>query len=83
MRATDALKLSMRIMMGHKWELFVFQLSFLGWFILNSFTGGLLGLFYVTPYYYTSLAGYYLEVREDALRRGVITLEQLEGREAV
>lgn len=78
-RAKDALKLSMRIMMGHKWELFVFQLSFIGWFILNSFTFGLLGLFYVVPYYQTAMAGFYLEVREDALRRGVITLAQLEG----
>lgn len=78
-RAQDALKLSMRIMRGHKWELFVFGLSYIGWDILSSFTCGLLGLFYVNPYRQTAYAGYYLEVREEALRTGVITLAQLEG----
>ena len=78
-RAKDALKLSMRMMAGHKWELFVFHLSFIGWQLLNGFTVGLLGIFYVTPYMNTSLAGYYLEVREQALRTGAVTLEQLNG----
>ena len=78
--ARDALKLSMRIMNGHKGELFVFYLSFIGWGILTCLTAGLLGVFYVQPYLNSALAVYYLEVREDALRRGVITMDQLEGR---
>lgn len=78
-RAKDALKLSMRIMQGHKWELFVFELSFIGWSILSAFTLGLLEIFYVGPYMYTALAGYYLEVREEALRTGAVTVEQLNG----
>ena len=78
-RAKDALKLSMRIMKGHKWELFVFQLSFIGWSLLSALTCGLLGIFYVNPYMETSLAGFYLEVREEALRTGAITLAQLNG----
>ena len=82
-RAQDALKLSMRIMSGHKWELFVFELSFLGWAILACFTFGILDIFYVIPYMNSSLATYYLEVREEALRRGVITMGQLEGTESV
>lgn len=82
-RAKDALKLSMRIMAGHKWELFVFELSFIGWMLLDGLTSGLLGIFYVSPYMQSSLACYYLEVREEALRTGVITMGQLEGVEAV
>ena len=82
-RAKDALKLSMRIMDGHKWELFVFQLSFIGWSLLSSLTAGLLGIFYAVPYYQTAMAGYYLEVRENALRQGIVTLAQLEGLSAV
>ena len=82
-KAQDALKLSIRIMDGHKWELFVFELSFIGWFLLSILTLGLLSIFYVDPYYHSSLAVYYLEVREEALRRGVITMGQLEGTEAV
>ena len=82
-KATDALKLSMRIMKGHKWELFVFYLSFIGWGILSILTLGLLSLFFVGPYLNSSLAVYYLEVREEALRNGVITMGQLEGTEPV
>ena len=78
-KAKDALKLSMRIMNGHKWEFFVFQLSFIGWGLLGVLTLGLLDLFYVEPYMQSSLATYYLEVREEALRNGVVTMAQLEG----
>ncbi len=82
-KAKDALKLSMRIMQGHKWELFVFYLSFLGWIVLSCLTLGILELFYVGPYLQSSAATYYLEVREEALRSGVITMAQLEGTQAV
>lgn len=82
-KAKDALKLSMRIMAGHKWELFVFHLSFIGWDILSAFTVGLLGVFFVQPYIYSASACWYLEAREEALRTGVITMAQLEGREDV
>ena len=82
-KAKDALKLSMRMMKGHKWEMFVMELSFLGWGILSALTFGILSIFYVDPYMNSSFATYYLEVREDALRRGVITMGQLEGVEPV
>lgn len=81
--AQDALKLSMRIMNGKKGELFVFHLSFIGWYLLSLLTFGLLNIFYVTPYFQSSMACWYLEAREDALRNGVVTLAQLEGREPV
>lgn len=82
-KARDALKLSMRIMKGHKGQLLGFYLSYLGWGILSLLTFGILGIFYTGPYYQSSFACWYLEVREDALRRGVITLGQLEGTELV
>ena len=82
-KARDALKLSMRIMKGHKWELFVFILSFIGWGLLSALTLGILEIFFVGPYLQSSCATYYLEVREEALRSGVITMGQLEGTEAV
>ena len=82
-RAQDALKLSMRIMDGHKWELCVFELSFIGWGILTLFTFGILNIFFVNPYFQSSEATYYLEVREQALRTGVVTMGQLEGVEPV
>ncbi len=82
-KAKDALKLSMRIMKGKKGRLFVFYLSFIGWGLLSCLTAGILGIFYVGPYMQSSMAVWYLEAREDALRNGVITLGQLEGTEAV
>ena len=38
---------------------------------------------FTDPYMYNSLATYYLEVREAALRTGAVTMGQLEGTEAV
>lgn len=55
----DALKKSMAMTKGHKWEMFVFDLSFLGWIILSCFTCGILMIFYVAPYYTIARAGIY------------------------
>ena len=44
---------------GYKWQLFVLDLSFIGWSLLAALTGGLLGIFYVNPYYYLAKAGSY------------------------
>ena len=82
-KAKDALKLSMRIMAGHKWELFVFELSFIGWGLLSCLTLGILDIFFTQPYMNSATACWYLEAREQALRTGAITMAQLEGREDV
>ncbi len=44
---------------GHKGDLFVMDLSFIGWVILSLFTCGLLAIFYVGPYMSLSQAGCY------------------------
>ncbi|MFR1605740.1 MAG: DUF975 family protein [Bifidobacterium pseudocatenulatum] len=38
--ALDAIRLSRRMMKGHKWECFVADCSFLGWYLLNLITFG-------------------------------------------
>ncbi len=63
--ATDALEESMRMTDGHKWEIFVFYLSFLGWAILSAITFGIVGIFYVYPYMSVSLAGIYEELKAE------------------
>ena len=78
-KAQDALKLSMRMMQGHKGELFVLYLSFLGWWLLNALTLGILAIFWTGPYCQLTMAGWYLELREECLRRGVITTDELDG----
>ena len=75
--ATDALKLSMRMTNGHKGKVFVLGLSFIGWLLLSAFTGGILYIFYVGPYINTSFAGMYEELKNNALRTGVIRPEEL------
>ena len=53
---------SMRIMQGNKWRLFCLQFSFIGWYILSSFTAGIL-LFWVVPYVQTATAAFYEEIK--------------------
>jgi len=76
-KATDAIKISMRITEGHKMDVFIFILSWIGWMILSVFTLGILYVVYVGPYMATADAGFYLELRDKALREGKITLEDL------
>ena len=40
MKANEAITLSRKMMAGHKWECFVFELSFIGWQILRSLHHG-------------------------------------------
>ena len=55
---------SQKMMNGHKFELFMLQLSFLGWDILSFFTLGILQI-YVAPYKFASLAIYYEQVEQN------------------
>jgi uncharacterized membrane protein len=53
-----ALAKSERMMNGHKGELFVLQLSFIGWGILSVLTLGI-GYLWLMPYMMTTFANYY------------------------
>ncbi len=70
--ATEALKVSMAMTNGHKWEIFVFQLSFIGWHLLGGLTCGILDIFYTMPYEQCSMAGLYLELRNQAIAKGLV-----------
>lgn len=59
----QAFALSKKMMYGHKWEVFVFQLSFILWEILSVFTFGILAYFYVNPYVLASNAEVYHELK--------------------
>ena len=60
----EAIALSQKMMKGYKWKLFVLQLSFIGWILLDMLTFGLLGIFYVTPYMQQSFYNFYDKVYE-------------------
>lgn len=56
------LKASARMMRGHKMELFILQLSFIGWTILEMLTMRLSAM-YSRPYYLAAMAEFYLNLR--------------------
>ncbi len=55
----NAITKSRELMNGHKFELFVIDLSFIGWFILSALTFGILYVLYVQPYYMQTRAIFY------------------------
>ncbi|MQS52585.1 DUF975 family protein [Lactobacillus salsicarnum] len=50
--------MSRRLMRGHKWEYFVLNLSFIGWFILGNMSSGI-GYIWILPYYGITYSNYY------------------------
>ena len=75
--AKEALKLSMRMTKGHLGKIFVAYLSFIGWMMLSGLTFGILYIVYVGPYMATTMAGFYNEIKEEALRDGVVSIVEL------
>ena len=65
MRGTEAITLSRRMMRGHKWEAFVFDLSFIGWYILAAITASIVGVLWVAPYKAAADAELYRAIRDD------------------
>lgn len=65
--ANEAITLSRKLTDGSKGDLFIFDLSFLGWNLLNVFTFGLLGIFYTQPYYNTAHAAVYQALKDAAI----------------
>lgn len=64
MTAMEALSESKRLMNGHKWNAFVLDLSFIGWYLLSLLTAGILLIFWVNPYVYSTDAVLYRVVSQ-------------------
>lgn len=64
MKNNEAIELSMKMMDGYKWKLFVLQLSFLGWALLGILTLGI-GYLWLVPYVQTTIAAFYEERKAD------------------
>lgn len=71
-----ALKLSMRLTRGMKWELFVLDLSFIGWFLLGLMACGI-GILFVVPYYQSAQAEAYAFLRKRGVDANECTMEEL------
>ena len=64
----ETLRLSRKMMEGHKMQLFKLQLSFLGWILLSVLTLGV-GLLWLMPYMMTAMAAFYQDVREQYIMK--------------
>lgn len=75
---TRAIEISCDITQGHKWDMFVLELSFLGWYLLGALGFGI-GMLFVTPYSCSTRAQLYLALRNIALDKQLIKLAELES----
>lgn len=57
----EAIEISKQMTAGHKFNIFVLDLSFIGWFILGAICFGI-GIIFVLPYYNATYAELYLEL---------------------
>lgn len=58
----NAIKASMDLIEGRFWDVVIFSLSFIPWFLLGVVTFGI-GLIWIFPYFGISFANYYLELK--------------------
>ncbi len=63
MTKEEAFAESKKLMTGNKWKAFVLDLSFIGWYILSLLTCGIVGVFYVAPYKFSTNAALYEKLR--------------------
>jgi uncharacterized membrane protein len=75
--AADALALSQRMTKHYKGDIFTLQLTFLGWALLSLLTLGLVWILYAGPYYHTSMAAMYSQLKAHALHYKRIAPQEL------
>lgn len=63
MSGEEAICQSMKMMQGHKMQLFLLDLSMIGWFILSCLTLGI-GFLFLVPYIYSAHAHFYEDLKE-------------------
>lgn len=81
MKGQEAIKLSEDLMKGHKWELFKFDLSFLGWNILDILTLHFLGILFVTPYKECCMTEYYFYYKSEGKKQKIKNTKYLKDKE--
>ena len=76
----EAIRLSSRLMKGHKWEAFLLELSLLPWFLLTLLTGSIAGVLFAYPYREAVLAEYCSRIRCRAREQELTGTERLNDR---
>lgn len=77
LKPKEVLKLSEEMMKGHKWELFILDLSFIGWKILGFLTLNISNLFFTIPYQRATYAEVYMALRCDAKEKEILHAKEL------
>lgn len=77
-----AIELSNEMTRGHKWNMFVLDLSFLGWYILGTIAF-CIGVLFVAPYELATNAELYLILRDDAIKNDLTNLNELNMQPAI
>ena len=76
---SEAMRLSEKMTDGYKMDLFVAELSFLGWALLSAFTFGIVEIVYAGPYRELTFGGIYEELKRNAIENGTLRPEELGG----
>lgn len=71
-----AIRLSAAMTRGHKWRIFILDLSFIGWFLLGILTCGI-GILFLNPYVNATFAELYARLRQIAVGAQMTTMEEL------
>lgn len=71
-----AIQLSQDMTYGHKFDMFVLELSFIGWYLLGVLALGI-GVLFVKPYEDATKAELYLVLRQNALDNNMCTYSEL------
>lgn len=71
-----AVDLSNQMTRGHKFRMFVLDLSFIGWVLLGALACGI-GVLFVLPYMNATKAELYMALRHEAIGNGLTTEEEL------
>ena len=72
----EALNISKKITKGHKWNLFILDLSFIPWYLLGYLTLGLAFL-WITPYIRMTKINAYHALLKEAVENNIITTQEL------
>ena len=70
-RPREAINLSRRMMKGHKWQVFLLDLSFFGWHVLGFLSFGVADVLWNIPYRTATCAGLYAALRAEARAAGL------------
>jgi uncharacterized membrane protein len=71
-----AIELSSEMTKGEKFEIFILDLSFIGWYLLGALALGI-GILFVNPYADATNAELYLILRKNAIDKGLTSYEEL------